>query len=268
MKTRLSILLLASLLLSGCGATAVPTATLVQSTPTLLVPEEPTSTASIVTPTLDIATIIVTEQSATPELTTTPESTATIPQVQMQVLPDGQQTALPPSGVCQQPQNWVAYTVQRSDTLSSLGQRTGTGWQQIQSANCLTSTIIFSGQMLYLPFIPPTLAVTNLPNPEPSPVPAGPTNPLVSVSPTSGKPGTTFTITIDDFPRNQSITLEIVLIDVPVSIIKVLLTPDQNGDATFGYISPQDAKPGTYKVFAVSSDGLVTKDGEFKIDPP
>jgi LysM repeat protein len=169
MKTRLSILL-ASLFLSGCGATAVQTATLVQNTPTVLAPQEPTLTVSIVTPTLDIVTNMITEQSATPGPTTTPESTATILQVQMQVLPDGQQMALPPPAACQRPQNWVAYIVQRSDTLSSLGQRTGTSWQQIQSANCLTSTLIFSGQTLYLPFVPPALAVTNLPVSE-TPIP-------------------------------------------------------------------------------------------------
>jgi LysM repeat protein len=176
MKTPPSILLLLSLFLSGCGVTTAPTATLVQSTPTASAPQEPTSTVSIVTPTLDIATITVTEPSVTDESTMTPQATATIAQLIMEVLPDGQQTALPQPEVCQQPQNWVAYTVARNDTLSSLGQRTGTSWQQIQSANCLTSTTIFAGQRLYVPFIPaPPVGIAEVPSVEtPGPPPAGP----------------------------------------------------------------------------------------------
>ena len=165
MKTRLSILLLLSLFLSGCGATAAPAATLVQSTPTALAVQEPTSTVSIVTPTLDIATMMVTEPSATAESTMTQQATATIAQLIMEVLPE----------VCQRPQNWVAYTVARNDTLSSLGQRTGTSWQQIQSANCLTSTTIFAGQRLYVPFIPaPPVGIAEVPSETPRPPPPGP----------------------------------------------------------------------------------------------
>jgi LysM repeat protein len=250
MKTRLSILLLASLFLSGCGATAVPTATLVQSTPTVLAPQEPTSTVSIVTPTLDIATILVAEPSATPESTMTPQATATIGQVKMEVLPDGQQTGLPPPEVCQRPpQNWVAYTVARNDTLSSLGQRTGTSWQQIQSANCLTSTTIFSGQTLYLPFIPPTLAVTNLPSPQPSRVPPGPGDPTVIMLPTSGPPATKFKIVITDFKANEAITIRIFDADTGDMVFEKPTVVNDMGDLIEYFPSPADpAAVGDYSV--------------------
>lgn len=212
MKTLLSVLLLTSFILSGCGATAAPTATLVQSTPTVLAPREPTSTASIVTPTMTIATILVTEPSVTAESTMTPQATATIAQVKMELLPAGQQTALPLPGVCQQPSDWVAYTVARNDTLSSLGQRTGTGWRQIQSANCLTSTTIFAGQTLYLPFVPPPVVditpgpISPTPIPPmtpitPTPSPPEPTKPTVTVTPQLGQAGNTFNFLIENFPR-------------------------------------------------------------------
>lgn len=274
MKTRLSVLLLTSLFLSGCGATAPPTATLVQNTPTALAPQEPTSTVSIVTPALDIATMMVTDPSATAESTMTPQATATIPQLQMQVLPDGQQTALPQPGVCQRPQNWVAYTVSRNDTLSSLGQRTRTSWQQIQSANCLTSTTIFAGQTLYLPFVPPPVVditpVTISPTPpappiSPTPPPPGPyntpviisktppspgpTNPTVTVTPQLGPPGTIFRFLIEHFPPNEEIIVDIQKEDSE-DAVTLEITADRYGDATMSYISPQNASAGKYNVTA------------------
>jgi LysM repeat protein len=267
MKTRLSVLLLISLFLSGCGATAAPTATPVQSTPTVLAPQEPTSTAPIVTPTMTIA--------ATAESTMTPQTTATMPQVQMQVLPDGQQTALPRPGVCQRPQNWVAYTVARNDTLSSLGQRTGTSWQQIQSANCLTSTTIFAGQTLYLPFVPPPIVdITPGPiSPTPPPPtfifsatssPPGPTKPDVAVTPQLGPPGTIFKFWIKDFPPNEEIIV-IIQKEDSEDAVTLGITADGIGNATMSYLSPQNALAGIYNVTVINIPKQKQADGEFTI---
>ena len=126
MNTRMSIYLMISLFLAGCGAITTPTATPIQAIPTLPPPEEATPTVTVFIPTLATATIEVLEQTATPQ------PTDTIPALQMEIVAGEQQTSVPQSVACQPPpQNWVIYTVQRNDTLSSLGQRTGTSWQRI-----------------------------------------------------------------------------------------------------------------------------------------
>jgi hypothetical protein len=89
------------------------------------------------------------------------------------------QTALPPSTSptpsCKTPQGWVLYTVRPGDNLFRLGVKTSVSVEDIQKANCLTSEIIFAGDALYLPFVPPVdTAVPQAPaaNPQQSnPVP-------------------------------------------------------------------------------------------------
>jgi len=272
MNIRMVVFAFLVLFLVGCGSTAVPTPTPIPTVPTSIPPLEATSTAPVVTPTMGTPTSAVTEQTVTSDVTVTPQPTSTPTSgMQMTIVLDGQPTAAPTSGYCQHPQNWVVYTVQVSDTLSSLGQRTGTNWQQIQAANCLIGTVIFAGQTLYLPFVPPP--VTPLPNLTPmvpTPPPPGPGDPKLTISPTDGQPGTTFIIGMDDFPRNQAITLEITFADTGESVLKVALSPNSDGDATLSYISPQDAQLGSYNVYADSffDDSVVEKTGEFQISPP
>jgi len=50
----------------------------------------------------------------------------------------------------------VTYIVQPNDTLFSLATRTGTTVPQLKQANCLTGDLLYVGQRLYLPFLPPT----------------------------------------------------------------------------------------------------------------
>jgi LysM repeat protein len=271
-NTRVPLYMIVFLLLSGCGPRATPTLTPVPIVPTSTSPEEATSTVSVVTPTMETPTVAVTEQTETLEPTATPQPTATTTSaMQITIVSDAEQTSGPQPGPCQRPQNWIAYTVQLSDTLSSLAQRTGTSWQQIQAANCLTGNLIFAGQTLYLPFTP--AAATNLPNPLPTILtmpPHGPGDAKLSVSPTFGLPGTTFIIGMDDFPPNQGITLEITFAYSGESIIKVTLTPNSDGDTALSYISPQNAKPGKYNVYADSifGDSVIAKTGEFLITIP
>ena len=55
---------------------------------------------------------------------------------------------------CGIPHGWVTYTVHAGDTLSSLSQLFRVSVARLQEANCLTTTLIHSGQSLYVPFLP------------------------------------------------------------------------------------------------------------------
>jgi len=52
---------------------------------------------------------------------------------------------------CGAPHDWVIYIVQRGDTLFHLGQEFGIPYTEIKRANCLTSSIIHVGQLIYVP---------------------------------------------------------------------------------------------------------------------
>ncbi|MCZ7583642.1 MAG: LysM peptidoglycan-binding domain-containing protein [Deltaproteobacteria bacterium] len=82
--------------------------------------------------------VIVVTATATPTATPTPIPTFTpVPPVQCAVRTD-----------------WPVYTIVRGDTLYSISRRTGTTVDALMTANCLTSTIIFSGQALRVPTLP------------------------------------------------------------------------------------------------------------------
>lgn len=61
---------------------------------------------------------------------------------------------------CGPPFGWRQYPVQHGDTLYALAQRHRTTVVAVKRANCLTSNIIFVGQMLWLPPLPPTWTPT------------------------------------------------------------------------------------------------------------
>lgn len=79
-------------------------------------------------------------------------------------------TPMPPTPIpCGPPTGWIAYTVQPADTLSLMGVYFGVRVRDLQNANCLgNSTLILTGQILYVPSypiflptqIPPTLTPT------------------------------------------------------------------------------------------------------------
>lgn len=67
-------------------------------------------------------------------------------------------TAIPPPAspthpACSYPVDWVVYIVQRGDTLSSLARRTGITTAALMQANCLSTSVIYVGQRIYLPFL-------------------------------------------------------------------------------------------------------------------
>jgi len=107
---------------------SVPTPT-PSPTPSLLTPETPTRTPSL-TPTRT--------SSGTPTYLSSP--TTYLPP------PPTQTTAS-----CGAPSSWVIYIVQPGDTLYHLGQIYGISYKIIQRANCLTNSIIYVGQRLFVP---------------------------------------------------------------------------------------------------------------------
>lgn len=58
---------------------------------------------------------------------------------------------------CGPPGGWVrAHVVQRGDTLFRIAQSYGITYPQLQRANCMgSSTTIYAGQRLYVPYVPP-----------------------------------------------------------------------------------------------------------------
>ena len=86
----------------------------------------------------------------------------------------------PTSIPCFPPFNWARYIVRWGDTLSSIALRYGISFYTLMRANCLSTTYIYNGQMLYVPPVLPH--VTFAPTPI---VPTfTPTPPVVSLTPT------------------------------------------------------------------------------------
>jgi len=124
------------------------------------------------------------------------------------VLP-GQVIWVPPPGVtpthtvvfvpCGPPFGWRQYPVQQGDTLYALAQRHRTTVVAVKHANCLTSNIIFVGQMLWLPPLPPTwtptvsATPTETPTATPTPTDTSEVSPLPTLTET---PSSTFTPTL------------------------------------------------------------------------
>jgi len=79
----------------------------------------------------------------------------------------------PTSGPCPPPPRpYWTYTVSRGDTLSGLAQRFHTSVETLMRNNCLTGSLIYTGQRLYIPGYPPT------PSPSPTPPTPSPSPPI------------------------------------------------------------------------------------------
>lgn len=72
-----------------------------------------------------------------------------------------------PRQVCGRPSGWVAYVIQKGDTLSSIARRVGSTVSALQKANCLHNDLIFAGATLWVPRLPysPPPAPTSTPRP-------------------------------------------------------------------------------------------------------
>lgn len=269
MKTYVFLFLIVSSILAGCTAgntPAAPTPSPIAPTSALL--SETTSTSTVVISEVSSPTITVVEATAAIDSTQTTEPTATVAVLQMEFVGEpGQNPVTQQPQPCQRPQNWVAYTVQRSDTLSSLGQRTGVGWQQIQTANCLTGTTILAGQTLYLPFVPattkppdvgagPTIVVETIP-------PPGPGDPTVIMVPTAGPPATKFKILITDFDANEAITIRVFYAPSLAIVFEKSAVVNGDGDLIEYFPATANAEVGNYTVDVSGVTSAAT--GSFEI---
>lgn len=112
------------------------------------------------------------------------------------------QVFTPTKYVCGAPWGWVSYRVRSGDTLYNLGRLTGVSVYQIQLANCMgNSTLIVTGQYLYLPFYPVFPTATPLPT---WTLVAPTATPAITVTPTVIVP--TPTISLTPFPPTSTIT--------------------------------------------------------------
>jgi LysM repeat protein len=117
----------------------------------------------------------------------------------------------PPTPECGRPEGWVLYTVQPGDTLESLAARTGTSIHWLAQANCLPTYIIYPGQQIWLPFLPPTPTATFTLPPAtatytPIVVTATPT-PSPTVPPDTPTPTATWTPTATMLPPTPTFTM-------------------------------------------------------------
>jgi len=70
------------------------------------------------------------------------------------VTPMSTYTNLPTSTQCVPKSYWFVYRVQSGDTLYALALSTGSTVYELKLANCLTGTLIYRGQVLYVPHLP------------------------------------------------------------------------------------------------------------------
>jgi LysM domain-containing protein len=274
MKIHRSLFLIIALLLSGCGAkpSAIVTPSQIAPTPTFVV-QQSTTAVPLLIPARDTAAteVLVVE----PTLTTEP--TATAAGLIMEIVGGSEQTPAEQSGSCHPRVDWVPYTVQHNDTLSSLAQRTGTSWQQIQTANCLPSTTIFAGQRLLLPFIPltannpaggatfespaastaiPTIEVPSAPNPG---------DPDMAVTPKQGPAGTSFVFTLVDFAPGETVTFVIKTGGNFQEVYRTTVQMSSLGNALVTYPSPANAES---RLYVVQAQGSKSASTDFTITAP
>jgi LysM repeat protein len=152
-------------LVSPPPVTITPVPLPLTATPTPV--QFPTGTLALISPTTPAMTLEPTVTPVPPTATDTPTTvivppTATATSTPIVVVITATPTPIkepPPSaggGICQPPPTWVSYTVQTGDTLNSLADRTNLSVFDLQQVNCLESFTIFPGDIVYLPFTPPT----------------------------------------------------------------------------------------------------------------
>jgi uncharacterized protein len=104
----------------------------------------------------------------TPLIEETPTPTPTL----LAVAPATVVAPAPTQVVCgAPPASWVRYTVRSGDTLYGLSLTYGVSMAQIQTANCLQTTTLITGQVLYVPNVPTRTLVPTLPPADATPTP-------------------------------------------------------------------------------------------------
>lgn len=118
-------------------------------------------------PIIATATIRNYPTAAPPELaTSTPTATATL----------GGSGAVVANPNCPAPAGWQAYVVAQGDTLGVIAEAIDSSMEILQQYNCLDSPeLIFAGQILYLPSLPPGVLPYNSSVIIPTPIPTSST---------------------------------------------------------------------------------------------
>jgi LysM repeat protein len=127
-----------------------------QSTLILLTPTSPTATQTA--PTLPRIITLTAQPSPSPVGSQTPLRSPTSIPTQTAIL-------VPQSINCPVPSGWLPYMVQPEDTLDRLALRYRKTSTEISQVNCLVTTILLAGQMIYLPPPPSPTAVVCSPPP-------------------------------------------------------------------------------------------------------
>lgn len=126
-----------------------------------------------------------------PELTATPQPTALPGMPTPTRVPTRTPTiTLVPTAnfTCKTPRDWVLYTIQGEDTLDSLAQRFHTTVEDLMKFNCLDSTTLVSGTVMYRPPDPPTPTGTSTATVTATSTPVPPTAKPNNTPTTCGRP--------------------------------------------------------------------------------
>jgi LysM repeat protein len=99
--------------------------------------------------------VYIKSSQITDTLTPTGTSTATPTHTPEPTKAKSAQTKPKPTRCAGPPSYWVRYTVRSGDTLTQIGRLTGATVAQLRSANCLPSSLIRTGQRLWVPHLPP-----------------------------------------------------------------------------------------------------------------
>ena len=141
-----------------------PTAT----RPIVVLSDNVTSSPTIAPPTASPTSSPTARPSATrtPALIATPSSTPDVT-VTSEIEPTATATPTPEATSCGPPPGWVSYIVQPGENLFRISLRYNISMALLIEANCLTSSNVFAGQSLFVPFqAPPS---TSTANPVPAP---------------------------------------------------------------------------------------------------
>jgi LysM repeat protein len=154
--------------------TPIPTPTI---TPTST-DSSPSATPSATNPPAAVAT-----NTAVPAPTNTFPPPATPVPEQPTATPVPPPSATPAEmTACQPPPNWVSYEVKVGDTLNIISSLTNSSVAELQTVNCLNSFTIRPGDVIFVPFTPPTVTPTSPPPATPLPRPS-PTRTSTPIAP-------------------------------------------------------------------------------------
>ena len=129
-------------------------------------PVTPSATVALIEPTepppVDTDTPVPVPPTATPLPIVEEQPTATLTLPLPSATPS---QVVEPLTVCEPPVSWVTYQVEVGDTLNNLAVRTNTSVNDLVQVNCLETFTVRPGDILNLPFIPPTPTPTYTPGP-------------------------------------------------------------------------------------------------------